>query len=112
MSENDSNPPVACTLTEAEDEERPDQVESVMISTYIGAEERRDGYTLRFEGTDEALLATAEFISNELVCCSFAEYSLQVSPPYEETHLVIEGPDGTKEIFEDGLVDKLEAVNE
>lgn len=110
MSENDADPPVACTLTEAEADARPDEVESLMISSYIGAEERSDGYTLRFDGTDETLLALAEFVSNELLCCSFADYSLEVSPPYEETRLVIDGPDGTREMFEDGLVDELEAA--
>lgn len=109
MSETDSTQRVACTLTEEQDEDRPEQVRSALLAAYERAEERSDGYTLFFEGTDEALMAVAEFISNELVCCSFAEYSIAVSPPYDETRLTITGPDGTKELFGEGLIDRLEA---
>ncbi|MDZ7730716.1 MAG: hypothetical protein U5K37_07035 [Natrialbaceae archaeon] len=64
---------------------------------------------LRFEGTDDALQAAARFTSNELRCCAFAEYTLSVSPPYDETMLTITGPEGTRELFRDGLVERLES---
>ena len=108
MGQNDSEPPVACTLTEAEYEDRPEEVRATMIDTFARAEELRDGYTLYFEGTDDPLAAVAEFTSNELECCSFAEYSIEVSPPYDETRFTVTGPDGAKELLGEGLIAKLE----
>jgi len=108
MSQNDSEPPVACTLTEAEYEDRPDEVRATMTDTFARAEELPDGYTLYFEGTEEPLSAVAEFTSNELECCSFAEYSIEVSPPYDETRFTVTGPDGAKELLGEGLIAKLE----
>lgn len=109
MSENDSTPPVACTLSEEGKEARPDRVQSVLTENFAGAEEQPDGYTLVFEGTDESLSALATFVANEHQCCSFAEYGIEVSPPYEETRLTITGPDGTKDVFGEDLVGRLEA---
>jgi hypothetical protein len=63
-----------------------------------------------FEGTDEVLMAVAEFTSNELECCSFAEYSIEVSPPYEETRFTVTGPEGAKELLGEGLIEELEGV--
>lgn len=108
MSENGSNPPIACTLTAEQEAERSERVRSVLAASYKETTERDDGYTVLFEGSDESLSAVATFVSNERRCCSFAEYSIHVSPPYEETRLTITGPDGTKEVFE-GLIDQLEA---
>jgi hypothetical protein len=108
MSHNESDPPVACTLTDAENDERADDVRATMTDAFARAEELRDGYTLYFEGTDEPLAAVAAFTSNELECCSFAEYSIEVSPPYEETRFTVTGPDGAKELLGEGLIEELE----
>lgn len=106
MNENEPTPTVACTLTEEQERERSEQEFPVLISTYEGTEERDDGYTLLFDGTDEALSAVATFVGNERRCCSFAEYTIDISPPYEKTRLTITGPDGTKATFS-GLLDQL-----
>jgi hypothetical protein len=108
MSQNDSEPEVACTITNEKEAEPSEQVQATLIDHYIGYREVENGVLARFDGTDESLEALAKFISNELHCCSFAEYEITVTPPYNETHLRITGPDGTKELFTDGLVDRLE----
>lgn len=108
MSQNDSERDVACTLTDEEKAERPDEVQSVLTSRYVGYEERENGVDVRFDGADESLRAVARFTANELRCCSFAEYDITVSPPYEETVLTVTGPDGTRRLFREGLVDRLE----
>lgn len=112
MSQNDSEPAVACTLTEEQEAERTEDVRAKLIDRYLGYEERENGVVVRFEGTDGSLEALAEFTSKELQCCSFAEYEITVAPPYEETHLTVTGPDGTKELFHDGFVDRLESESE
>ena len=109
MSHNDSDPPVACRMTHAENDERPDEVRATMTDTFARAEELRDGYMLYFEGTDDPLVALAAFTSNELECCSFAEYSIEVSPPYEETRYTITGTEGAKELLGEGLIEELES---
>ena len=108
MSQNDSTREVACTLTEEQEAERSADVRSLLIAHYIGYEDEEDGLNIRFEGTDNALQAVAQFTADELQCCSFAEYEITVSPPYEETVLTVTGPDGTREMFKDGLVARLE----
>lgn len=109
---NQRSTPVACTLTDRQNEERSIQVRSSLVSHYVGAEKLIGGYTLRFDGAEEALLAVASFTVNELQCCSFAEYTIDVSPPYGETRLTITGPERTKAMFGEGLVDQLEAEKE
>lgn len=109
MNQNDSSREVACTLTEEQEQERSAEVRSRLVSHYVGYEETEDGLAVRFDGTDESLPAVAQFTASELQCCAFAEYEITVTPPYDETVLTITGPDGTKQMFRDGLVDRLEA---
>lgn len=109
MNQNDTSREVACTLTEEQERERSEEVRSHLITTYLGFEESDDGVTIRFDGADESLLAVAEFTWAELQCCAFAEYEITVTPPYEETVLTITGPDGTRQLFRDGLVNRLES---
>ncbi|MFP8953328.1 Zn-dependent oxidoreductase [Natrialbaceae archaeon A-arb3/5] len=105
MSESDP-PAIECTLTNEQRQERAERIQSVLADRYKGVIECDDGYSLRFDGSDEALSAIATFVTNERRCCSFAEYSIDISPPYEETRLTITGPDGSKSLF-DGLFDHL-----
>lgn len=110
MSADDSTPVVACTLTEEGERTRSEHVRSALGSNYVGFEERADGYGLRFGGTDETLQSVARFVADELRCCSFADYTIDVSPPYQETRLIVAGPEGTKAMFRQGLVDRLEVA--
>lgn len=108
MNENDSTPVVACTLTDERQVERSERVESLLAGRYERAEEREEGFTLLFEGVDESLRAVAAFVAAERQCCSFATYRIEVEPPYERTRLTVTGPEGTKPLFRDGLVERLE----
>lgn len=107
MEEKDSNPPVACSLTEAEADTRADQARE-LLDAYRGAFEAEDGLTLAFDGVATSLPAVAAFVERERECCAFADYRIEVSPPYEETRLTITGPDGTVDLFGRGLVAVLE----
>lgn len=108
MSRNDALPDVACTLTEEQERERSEEVCSHLITNYVGFDGTQNGLKVRFDGADESLVAVAEFASSELKCCAFAEYTISVTPPYEETVLTITGPEGTRRMFREGLVDRLE----
>ncbi|PSQ18280.1 Zn-dependent oxidoreductase [Halobacteriales archaeon QS_8_69_26] len=109
MSQNDPVRTVECTIDEDEElPERSERIKSNLVPRYEGYAESEDGISVRFEGTDETLTAVAQFTANELICCSFAEYELGVSPPYEETVLTVSGPEGTREMFREGFVGRLE----
>lgn len=98
--EDATDPGITCTLSQEQFENRPEEVRALLVDRYKRTEELDTGYCFYFEGTDQTLVAAAVFLSNELKCCSFGEYRLSVSPPYKETKLVITGPDGTKNQFQ------------
>lgn len=108
MNDDNAILPITCTLTDEQEAKRSEAVRQTLISHYAGAEERDDRYIFHFNGTDDALMAVARFVKSELLCCSFADYHIDVSTPYEETRLTISGPEGTKEMFTK-LVNRLEA---
>lgn len=100
-------PALACTLTEDEKAQRPEDIQRTLGEQYRTVVERDRGYTFVFEGAVGTFDALATFVANEQQCCAFAEYELTVSPASEETRLTITGPEGTKPQFEQ-LVDLLE----
>lgn len=106
MSETPPNPDVRCTLPDEEAKQRLRFIRSTLANRYAGAEELADGYVLTFHGCEKTLTAVSRFVANERRCCSFAEYTVAVSPPYDETELTITGPEGTKAQF-DTLIDLL-----
>ncbi|WP_255149436.1 hypothetical protein [Halorarius halobius] len=112
MSETESDPPIACEMTAEMAADRPGLVHDALADAYAGAEEHEDGVTLRFEGTEAALEAAATFVVHEHQCCAFADYRIEVSPPYETTSLTITGPEGVKQMFLDGMVPLLESATE
>lgn len=105
-SNTESRPPVACTATSEQQEERSENVRT-LVARYVETTERGDGYTFVFEEIDETLPAIAEFVTNERKCCAFADYEITVSPPYEKTRLTTTGPEGTKAVFEE-MIELLE----
>lgn len=106
MSDDSRSP--TCTLSEEAAQRRRDQFPPVLVERFDGTTVHDDGgVTLRFEGVEGPLSALSSFVAAEHECCSFAEYRLVVEPPYNETRLEIAGPDGTAEMFHEGLADAL-----
>ncbi|WP_255192465.1 arsenite methyltransferase [Natronobeatus ordinarius] len=110
MTDDDLTQTVACTLTDAEARERADEWLPILGEAFVRADERPGGYTFVFDGIDESLVALARFVADERRCCSFATYCIDVEPPYDETHLTITGPDGTKSLFGEEFVTELESA--
>lgn len=108
MPDKDDTPAVACTLTEDQLAERPEEIRAVLVENHDRAEEQPDGYTHVFAGTDETFTAVSTFVANEHECCSFAEYTISVSPPYNESRLTITGPEGTKDLFGEQFIENLD----
>jgi len=107
MPETDETPPVACTITEDRAEERAEWMREDLVPAFDGAETHEHGVTVRFDGSDDTLAAVARFVAEEKECCSFADYTIAVSPPYDETQLTVTGPPGTEELFAEAFVDRL-----
>lgn len=112
MSETDDaldDLPVACTISEAEMERRKGNwVEETFKRELRGVEETDAGYAFVFEGSEETLEAASTFVSNEAQCCSFARYRIEVEQGFETVTLLFEGPEGTKDLLEEGLFGELD----
>ncbi|MFT4904062.1 MAG: hypothetical protein ACI8UR_000611 [Natronomonas sp.] len=101
------NVPVACTLPKAERENRRDWVETTLTTELTDIEEREDGYEFVFRGTEEVFEAVSTFVKREAECCSFARFRIEVPQAFETVRLQFDGPDGTKQLLEEGLVAEL-----
>lgn len=102
--DDDGDVQVACRLSEAgKDERRGGWVHGTFVDELRDVEEREDGYEFVFEGSDEVLEAVSTFLQRETACCPFARFRVDVSPGLETVRLLFAGPEGTKELLEDGL---------
>lgn len=107
----DPTPPVACKLTPDQVADRTGEL-ATLAERFRGAEELEDGYTLRFDDADDGFESVAAFVADERECCAFADYVLETTPPYEETRLTITGPEGTKTMFGEGLLELLSVTGD
>lgn len=98
----------SCSLTEQEAAARREEVHDSLTDSYRGAEANAGTVTVDFEGVEQPLPALASFIEQERDCCAFATYRILVEPPYEETKLVVDGPEGTAELFREELSEVFE----
>jgi len=107
MTEHDTecdDVPVACTPGD-ERERRREGVTETLVGAIETVEERPDGYEFVLEGTDEALTAASTFVRREAERCSFARFEIAVPQEFESVRPPFAGPDGTKDLFETGLVE-------
>lgn len=108
MRRFDSQPDVTCSLEPGRATAREAAFRRTLLPRYAGVEELEDGYTLVFDGVEKTLSAATAFVAEQHRCCAFAAYRVAVDPPYEQTRLTITGPEGTKSLFREGLVARLE----
>lgn len=96
--------PIACQLTDAErDRRRGGSVQETLTEAIRGVEERPDGYEFVFAGSDGVMDAVATFLQRETACCPFARFEVEVTPGLDEVRLLFAGPEGTKDLLEEGL---------
>lgn len=110
MAEDDPKPAIDCSLSSEQEVERAEQLSRTLGTVYLRSEDQDQGLTLVFEGTDDTLTAVATFVADELKCCSFADFSIEVTPPFEKTRLRITGPKGTTTMFREGLLPVLNST--
>lgn len=95
--------PIACTLTEAELEQRRETMLSKVIAKAEEIHAVQDGYAFRFKPADAILEEIVSLIQKERKCCRFLHFNLRVTPDEGPIWLELAGPVGTKEFLETTL---------
>lgn len=86
--------PIACTLNKAELSQRQDEL-ATLRQAIREVRSMPDGFTLRFDSSTENLMAIAQVIDQERVCCRFLEFRLIVEPDAGPLWLEVSGPNDT-----------------
>ncbi len=109
MSVGSVDIPVACSLTEAELEDRGDE-NAELFAHARAVEELADGYRFAFPADDDGVPALVQFILAERACCPFFTFELTFPSPHQVVWLAIRGNEEAKAIVRDGLVPKVTAA--
>lgn len=96
--------PLACTLSESEQKTRSTELND-LFKHVQQVNELADGYALRFPGSDIWANTLVQFITYERTCCPFFTFALIFEPQQGSIWLHIRGPEGSKAIVENMLVD-------
>lgn len=96
-----TDPPIACKLLglTAAERIRQQELHKQLFSKAESVRELANGYAVGLPGTKENILAIAEFISLERVCCSFFRFELEVGRQEEPVWLSVTGGEGVKEFL-------------
>jgi len=102
---NQSEPALACNLDalDAGQQERHQQVGEQVWAVMQEVKELANGYAFRLPAEAPVLLAAAEFISLERLCCPFFTFVLEVGPEHGPIWLQLTGPDGVKRFLQTEL---------
>ena len=95
--------PIACTLLEAERQQRRSEVLDRVSSRVQETRALADGYAVRFKADDAALAELMQLIQLERQCCAFLRFRLTVEPGGGPAWLELTGPEGTKSFLESAL---------
>ena len=96
---NTENIPLACTLTESEQQTRNIELND-LFKHIQQVNELPDGYALRFPGDDTWANTLIQFITYERACCPFFTFALIFEPQQGSIWLHLRGPEGVKAIIE------------
>lgn len=99
--------PVACTLTEREQQARSKFIREKIATHLVRVEDLPDGHLLRFEPRPGMRDTIDEFIALESQCCAFLRFALTEGEREHEWKLAMTGPEGSKAIV-NGMIGQLE----
>lgn len=90
---------LTCKLTTPQLQKRKATVIAELKTLVLEKKELADGYSYKFDGSDQNLDKLSEFIKTERLCCDFFTFQLTVE---ENTALlIISGPEGAKEFLKE-----------
>jgi hypothetical protein len=95
-----SVPPLACDFTAMDEVQRKRYLalRRRLAENFQEARELEDGYAFRH--SSGVLVALAEYVSLERLCCPFFDFAIEVGHGEAEVWLRMTGPEGAKEIME------------
>jgi len=94
--------PIACDLAAltAEQRERQRDLRRLLLADVEEVVELEDGYAFRHSSDRAVLLAVAEFVANERLCCPFFEFEITVGSAGEPVWLRMTGEGEAKRFLE------------
>lgn len=101
LSESPAELPIACDLTAIYPEKRDhhQQLWRQIQSSVQAMRELPDGYALHLPNDAATILATAEFITLERLCCPFFNFKLEITPASGPVWLHLTGDEGVKDFL-------------
>ena len=102
------NQPIACNPFGLTEQQRKRQQELRTLLFEAGREVRElpDGYAIGFPATAANILAAAEFVTLERLCCSFFKFEIAVGRTEEPLWLRLTGGKDVKEFLKSELLRK------
>ena len=91
--------PIACSLTDAELQERRNLVLQKLRMAVTELKELETGYAYRFPSDGEWLKELAVLVDLERQCCPFLDFAIKVESGNGPIWLEMAGPEGTKEFL-------------
>jgi hypothetical protein len=101
LSTNDL--PIACNLSEREQQQRREELAAAIFNNVRQADELADGYSFRFPGDEAWAAKLFDFITFERRCCPFITFELLFEPGEGSIWLRLRGAAGVKEFIRDEL---------
>jgi hypothetical protein len=95
--------PVACTLLEAERQQRRNQLLERVSARVQETRSLDHGYALRFSAEEADVAELMQLIQLERHCCAFLMFRLTIEPGRGPVWLELTGPPGTKAFLESAL---------
>jgi hypothetical protein len=98
---------ISCDFTAMDDEqrERYRALRRRLGDDFQEARELEDGYAFRHSSEADVLVALAEYVSLERLCCPFFDFAIEVGREGGEVWLRMTGPEGAKGILEAAVGD-------
>jgi hypothetical protein len=97
-----NEPTVACDLMamDSEQRERYQALRRRLSDDFQEARELEDGYAFKHSSEADVLVALAEYVSLERLCCPFFDFAIEVEHDGGEIWLRMTGPEGAKALLE------------
>lgn len=101
-------PTLACDFgaMDAEQRERYRALRQLLSADFMEARELENGYAFRHSSDAGVLVALAEYVSLERLCCPFFDFVIEVGRDGGEVWLRMTGPEGAKKVLENALGDR------
>lgn len=96
--------PIACRLTEEEQQKRREELSRELFSGRSSTEEFEDGYECAFPGGADWAEKLVSFVVYERECCPFFTFEMIFEPGGGQISLRVRGPEGAKEFVREEFV--------